>query len=179
MCQGPTSLGSKGALVSGLGGKGMRVPGQRVDGGLLPSALDAVPSTVHHRCLAALVWQPVPKDVSIYPGIKLGFHILEMVVHIGPCQRPADPVVVLAPSSLPGVTMLPQPEPVFFLVSKSPRILWLGSSNLGISSCLPSPSFPGSPHPTALPPSFPAPSPQSWCPRFLSQSLPGCALGLA
>ena len=39
MWQGPTSLGSKGALVSGLGGKGMRVPGQRVDGRLLPSAL--------------------------------------------------------------------------------------------------------------------------------------------
>ena len=39
MWQGPTSLGSKGALVSGFGGKGMRVPGQRVDGGLLPSAL--------------------------------------------------------------------------------------------------------------------------------------------
>lgn len=88
MWQGPTSLGSKGALVSGLGGKGTRVPGQRVDGELLPSALHVVPGTVHHRCLAAPVWQPIPKDFSIHPGIKLGFHILEMVVHIGPCQRP-------------------------------------------------------------------------------------------
>ena len=147
--------------------------------GTSPFCPDAVPGTIHHRCLAALVWQPVPKDVSIYSGIKLGFHILEMVVHIVPCQCPADPVAVLAPSSLPGVTTLPQPEPVFFLVSRSPRILWLGSSTLGISSRLPSPSFPGSPHSTTLPPSFPAPSPQSWCPFFLSQSLPGCALGLA
>lgn len=150
---GPTFSGSKRVLVSGLGGKGTRVPSRR-EAGRVTSPGSFTPSDVILNPLFSTdVWllrsgSHFPKHFSIHPGLELGFYITGSgcLPRILPAARP---------TSCPGSQPVLSHRTASLTWAHLPRILWLGFSTPNTSSQLLPPRSPESPYLALLLPSCP------------------------
>lgn len=148
---GPTFSGSKRVLVSGLGGKGTRVPSRR-EAGRVTSPGSFTPSDVILNPLFSTdVWllrsgSHFPKHFSIHPGLELGFYITGSgcLPRILPAARP---------TSCPGSQPVLSHRTASLTWAHLPRILWLGFSTPNTSSQLLPPRSPESPYLALLLPS--------------------------